>query len=248
MTVTVRPKMLLAGLALPVLCFSVGHFVSQYLKYAHGLHYQWGLEQQFNLVNEANATAWFSSMILLVSAGLLTVVARCEWETGGKDTRHWAGLAGIFYYLSLDEAAQIHEMFKLFDGLHPTGLFYYSWIIVGCVAVATVGVLYLGFLTRLPAESRWLFVLAGTLYVGGALGIEMLESRYQYVHGTWKDLPYALLVGVEETLEMSGITLFIYAIASYLARYGITFSLRFADDAATIAVPSPKPVPQQSPS
>ncbi|MBL8043802.1 MAG: hypothetical protein JNL86_12875 [Nitrospira sp.] len=65
-------------------------------------------------------------MILLLRAALLTVVARCEWRVGGKDRRHWAGLAEIFYYLSLDEAAQIHEMFKLFEGLHPTGHVYYS--------------------------------------------------------------------------------------------------------------------------
>ena len=65
-------------------------------------------------------------MILLLMAALLTVVARCERRIGGQDRRHWAGLAEIFYYLSLDEAAQIHEMFKLFEGLHPIGHFYYS--------------------------------------------------------------------------------------------------------------------------
>ena len=65
-------------------------------------------------------------MILRLRAALLTVVARCEWRVGGKDRRHWAGLAEIFYYLSLDEAAQIHEMFKRLEGLRPIGHFYYS--------------------------------------------------------------------------------------------------------------------------
>ena len=73
-------------------------------------------------------------------------------------------------------------------------------------------------------------MLAGSLYVAGALGVEMLESRYHYLNHTWTDLSYGLLVGVEETLEMSGIALFIYGISSYLARSGETVSIRFIDD------------------
>ena len=237
MTVVIKPKVLLAMLSVPVLCFSVAHFASQYLKHVEGLHYQWGLERQFNMVNEANAPAWYSSMILLLSAALLTIVALREREVGGRDVRHWAGLAGIFSYLSLDEAAQIHEMMTVFDGLHPTGIFFYSWVIVGGLFVGGIGVLYLGFLARLPMETRWLFVLAGGLYVGGALGIEMLESRYQYLSGTWTDLTYALLVGVEETLEMSGVILFLYGIASYLARSGATCSVRFENAQGSVAAP-----------
>ena len=89
-----------------------------------------------------------------------------------------------------------------------------------------------GFLTRLPVTTRWTFVSAGSLYVAGALGIEMLEARYHYVSHTWTDLSYALLVGVEEPLEMTGIALFIYGISTYLARSGGTLSIRFVEDSA----------------
>ena len=119
-----------------------------------------------------------------------------------------------------------------FDGLHPTGIFYYSWVIVGVAFVGLVALCYLGFLTRLPVTTRWTFVSAGSLYVAGALGIEMLEARYHYVSHTWTDLSYALLVGVEEPLEMIGIALFIYGISTYLARSGGTLSIRFVEDSA----------------
>lgn len=229
MTVVVKPRVLIGVLGPTILCLSIAHFASQYLKHIEGYSHQWGLERQFNLVNEANVPAWFSSMLLLLSAVLLTIAAARERQAAGRDVRHWAGLAGIFFYLSVDEAAQIHEMLTLFDGLHPAGIFYYSWVIVGAGFVGLVGVLYFGFLLRLPAATRWLFVVAGSLYVAGALGVEMLESRYHYLNHTWTDLSYALLVGVEETLEMSGICLFIYAISAYLARSGAALTIRFDD-------------------
>ncbi|MBI4002922.1 MAG: hypothetical protein HY348_14220 [Nitrospira defluvii] len=158
------------------------------------------------------------------------MIAYSERQAGGRDARHWTGLALLFVYLSFDEAAQIHEMMTLFDRIHPTGIFFYSWIIVGAAFVALVGVLYLGFLRRLPGPTRWVFVAAGTLYVGGAIGVEMLESWHQYVSHSWKDMSYALMVGVEETLEMSGIAVFIYGRLSYLANSGAMHSVQFVDN------------------
>ena len=89
-------------------------------------------------------------MILLLRAALLTVVARCERRIGGQDRRHWADLP-IFYYLSLDEAAQIPENVQALRG--PAShrpfllLLDHRWL---SGEFTTVGVLYLSFLARLP--------------------------------------------------------------------------------------------------
>lgn len=230
MTLDVKPKTLVRILAGIIVCLAIAHFVSQYLRYVGGYSHQWGLERQFNLVNEANLPAWYSAVALLLSALLLSVVAGRERQAGGRDAWHWTGLALIFYFLSLDEAAQIHEMMTAFDRLSPTSIFYYSWVIVGIAFVGLVGLCYLGFLTRLPVTTRWTFVSAGSLYVAGALGIEMLEARYHYFSHSWTNLYYAVLVGIEEPLEMTGIAVFIYGISSYLARSGETLSIRFVED------------------
>jgi len=230
MTLVVKPRIITYCLGVVIAGLSFAHFVSQYLKYVHGYTHQWGLERQFDLVNEATLSSWYSAVALLFSAVLLGMIAHSEWRTDGKDARHWTGLALLFLYLSLDEAAQIHEMMTLLDRIHPTGIFFYSWIIVGGVFALVVGLLYLGFLRRLPSSTRWVFVCAGALYVGGAVGVEMLESWHHYVSHSWKDLSYALMVGVEETLEMSGSAVFIHGLTSYVAESGMAYTIQFVDD------------------
>jgi hypothetical protein len=58
-------------------------------------------------------------------------------------------------------------------------------------------------------------VIAGTIYVVGAIGVEMLTGLYFESHGGGNP-GYVALQTVEETLEMSGIVIFIFALADYL--------------------------------
>lgn len=62
------------------------------------------------------------------------------------------------------------------------------------------------------------------MYVGGAVGFEMLGGRYASIHGL-DNLGYVLLVTAEEGLEMSGVILFIRSLCQCVERqYGsITF-------------------------
>jgi hypothetical protein len=78
-----------------------------------------------------------------------------------------------------------------------------------------LGLVYVPFLKRLPKQTRNLFMAAGVIYVGGAVGCEMIGALIVERSGLWSPA-FALEVLVEETLEMSGIALFIYAITSYI--------------------------------
>ncbi|HEX6237202.1 MAG TPA: hypothetical protein VFZ68_08405 [Acidimicrobiales bacterium] len=55
---------------------------------------------------------------------------------------------------------------------------------------------------------------AGVIYVSGAAGLELIGGRL------WEEgdvsVPYLLLVGVEETLEMLGVVLLAYALLAFL--------------------------------
>lgn len=73
------------------------------------------------------------------------------------------------------------------------------------------------FRSKLPRRSRWLFVLAGALYVGGALGVEALSGRQEWLHGG-HTAGYHAVITVEELLEMAGLVVFIFALLDYIGR------------------------------
>ncbi len=98
---------------------------------------------------------------------------------------------------------------------HFTGYLYYSWVILGGFFVVAVGLSYLRFLAHLPAVTRRLFLVAGSLYVGGVLGVEMMGAHWDSLYGQ-ANLGYAMIVAVEEMLEMAGIVVFLYALCSYI--------------------------------
>jgi hypothetical protein len=57
---------------------------------------------------------------------------------------------------------------------------------------------------------------AATLFLGGALGVELVGSRYAEFHGG-ENLTYNIIATVEESLEMAGVIVFIYALLKYIA-------------------------------
>ena len=60
-----------------------------------------------------------------------------------------------------------------------------------------------------------LFALAGLMYVGGAIGFEMVSWTYHPTDGV--DLRYVVLNLVEELLEMLGVAVFLVSLMLYIA-------------------------------
>lgn len=168
---------------------------------------------------EANIPAWYSSSLLLLCALLLAAIAVAQKHQGGSHVVHWLVLSLIFAFLSLDETAQLHELSirPLQDLFGLTGFLHYAWIIPAglCVALFVLG--YLSFLARLPARTRRLFLLAGAIFVGGAIGVEAVSGKHASLHGE-RNLTYHLIITVEELLEMAGVVIFIYALLDYISR------------------------------
>jgi hypothetical protein len=178
------------------------------------------------LDGECNIPSWFSSALLLVCALLLGVIAAAQRQQRDSHGGRWLVLALIFGFLSLDETAQLHELSiaPLRDTFHTGGYLQYPWIIPAGICVAVFVLSYLSFLAKLPRNTRWLFVLAGAIYVGGALGVEALSGKQASLHGE-HNLAYHAITTVEELLEMAGVVVFIYALLDYIGRQFTT--LRF---------------------
>jgi hypothetical protein len=195
-------------------------------------------QRLFRLDGEANISAWYQSTALLLAAALLALIALSERRRSGRLALYWSGLALIFLYLSVDEEAIIHEMAikPIRSAFHPTGLLYYGWIVPAGTCVLLFLLAYLRFLGQLPAATRLRFLVAGFIYVSGALGLEALSGLFVERHGE-QGLGYVLSFHAEEVCEMTGIVIFLHALLSYMQSHLAHVSIRFGVGEHRRAVP-----------
>lgn len=223
---SVKVLLALVAASVTLAALSLG---GQYVRFFLGHDTVFGLIRQFDVDSEANLPSWYSSALLAASALLLGVAARASRKRREGVARDWEWLAGVFVFLSIDEMAQFHEMLigpvRAIGPFNP--YFHFAWVIPGLVFTAAVGVASIGFLRSIPRRTAWMFVVAGLIYVSGAIGMEMIDGHYFEVHhlsykihnGT--DFTYAVLVTIEELLEMLGAGAMVYALLDYLERAGI---------------------------
>jgi hypothetical protein len=172
-----------------------------------------GVAPLFSLSEEGNVPTWYSSALLLACGLVLMLIAAAATEARARHRVHWWGLAIAFSYISLDETVTLHE--RLNDLLPLGGIFYFSWVIPVGVALLIMALAYLPFLRGLPARTRRQFLVAGAVYVGGALFTE-LPLGYWTVRAGEDNLIYNLIDFVEETLELTGATLFLLSLLEYV--------------------------------
>jgi len=218
--------MITGGVAVILVLISSGMHALYYLG---GHSNMFGLLPYFNLDRERNIPTFYSVALLLFAALLLLIIRAMEAKARARGSRMWGILAGGFILLALDELVSIHEKLSVpvrtVLGIEKAGVFYYSWIVPGLVAILAVGFFFLRFWLRLPNRTRILFAVAGFLYVGGAIGMEMVGGSYVTIHGN-ATAAYAVIATVEETLELAGVVLFIRALLGYLAAMHCTISVR----------------------
>lgn len=221
--ISVSSRKILQFLTLFVLGITSANLVVQVSKFFLGHDYLFGLSRLLDINNENSIPAWYSSMTLLLCAFLLWIIGSVQ--STPRDAKYWKGLGAIFLVLSLDEAASIHELLIPIGNLfNASGLLMFIWVIPGIAFVAGVALVYWKFLLSLPKTTQYGIIAAGIVYVMGTVGMEMLGGLYiQYTtdHGIdilsgWGGMSFALVLALEEFLEMLGILIFIYALLSYL--------------------------------
>jgi len=180
----------------------------------------------FDIDNEQTVPGIFSAALLLICSLLLGAIAYSKKVARDRYTPQWIALAIIFFYLSIDEAIGIHERIgHIVSGkFNPSGFFYYAWTIPGGIFVMICLLAFWRFINHLPHKTKSLFLLAGSIYVGGALIVEMYNGYYKSMHG-YQPIYYAL-TAVEESMEMLGIVTFIYSLLTYISSYMQGLQLR----------------------
>lgn len=209
----------------------------------------------FDMDREGNMPALFNMLLFLMASLLFFFRSRGE---EGRARRPWVLMALITFFLGVDEGSQIHERFmivtlRLLGGgevkVGEMGWLFNAWIVpYGIAALALLALLVPWFL-RLPSRTRNGFLLAGVIYIGGAVIMEALSGKMAeqllvnglnvtpvgipcdiylrdtcFLHG---NLQYVMMCAVEETLEMTGVIVCIRTILVSLGSHGTSVLVNF---------------------
>ncbi len=197
---------LLKGLAVTCAILLLIHIALTICHY-RWIELPWMLRELFDVDEEESIPTWFSSGVLLLVAVVLFFIYRLKRDARDSYAPYWAGLGAGFTFMSVDEIAGFHETLN--------SVIEMSWAVPGLVVAVVVGLLYLKFLSSLPAATAVRFMMAGAIFVGGAIGVELATEPFLY-NDELDTLAYNLWTPVEEGMEMGGVIFFLSALFEYL--------------------------------
>lgn len=166
------------------------------------------LEQKLSLSYEGNVPTWLATVLLFSCALAAGAIAR----EATLFRRHWWGVCAVFAYASLDEAAELHE--HLGGTFDFGGLFYFDWVIPAAILLGALALIFWPFVRALAPVTRRRLILAGVLYIGGAVVMELPLGWWTERAGA-DSLGYALIDWVEETMELAGAALALWALVKH---------------------------------
>jgi hypothetical protein len=219
MELRIEPAKVAAALFAVAIALLACHFAGQFSRYFLGHGQLLGLVDTFNVNVENNVPTFFSAFLLFSCSVTLFVIAR-EPTLPQRDARYWGWLGVIFLFLALDEDASIHELLiRPLDYVLPDhGVLHFAWVVPYGLAALVVGIAYLRFVLGLPDPARWQVIVAGGIYLSGALVFELMGGWYISEREGVQDFAYMVIVAGEEFLEMCGSILFLYALLAFLGR------------------------------
>jgi hypothetical protein len=169
---------------------------------------------------EGNLPTWYSVVLLASSAAAVAAVAAQRRARRRPDASTWFGLAAVVALMSLDEMVSLHEAagHVLDDHVDVPLLGKYAWIVPGTAAAIAAAMVLLRAVRSLPLITRQRLVGAATVFVGSALGIEVLEALLLNDGHNYLGDGMHILTGTQECLEMAGVILFLRAMLGEVRR------------------------------
>ena len=212
------PVKIIKKLSILFIILSILNLMVQISKYVFHYREQWMFI--FNMDREVNFPTLYTVMLLAICAFILKQIMKLENTYQKSLVRYWKTLHYIFIYLAFDEALQIHELFIIPSlGKKLPGIFHFVWVIpYGLITIFFINY-FLKFIFKLPKETNRFFSLSGTLYIGAALGLEMVEGVWVRIAGGMQNFVYSLLASAEEMIEIIAILIFIYALLTYIIKF-----------------------------
>lgn len=175
----------------------------------------------FDFNTEGNFPALYSALALGLCSFILAMTSRLKKSLAAKDHQSWMFLSFIFLCLAFDEFCSVHELLnpilrKLLQ--QPKGWLYFPWVTIGLAFTIIFLIFFRKFIYNLPSKIRTLLLIAGGLYLMGALGLEMINGYIVESMG-FDNLVYGIISTIAELLEMLGVVIFIHGLLVYIQFY-----------------------------
>ena len=179
-------------------------------------HPSWWVNELFNIDQEANIPTWFSTTQLFLTGFTFLFIG---YRTEHTPPPSWLGtkIFGFgFIYLSLDEAAVVHEKLTWIFINNPLVPYFHGrhgvWIVVyGSIAICLLILLFkdLWALGKTYPRISLIFFLGILLYLFGAAGMETITFFFLDENDK---LVYTIEVIMEEFLELFGASIMFYSV------------------------------------
>jgi len=189
-----------------------------------------GFLRLLDVRGEQSVPTYVSSINLLLASILIFIIYSYEKSNKQNDAGYWLFLSILFLYLSIDESASIHENFEnvhrylVRKELISPILDTHQWLPFGVFFVFVVSIVLLPFVRRLPADTRRYFLIAGCVFITGAVGFEYLGAwmrKTGFVESR-QDWAYLIRRLFEEGFEMYGVAIFNCALYREILRRKIS--------------------------
>jgi hypothetical protein len=205
-------------LVLTFFLFAV-HLILQYLNlevYDEKAGQFFELTNRFDLDDESSFPTWVSQFMLIIISLGAGLAAYIEKKVSVR--RVWAIVSAVALLGSIDEVSTLHE--SILQAIHvlffkdsdSSGLAN-AWVIITPVVLFIVAIFIYSAIKVLPNRTIKLFIYALVPYLLGSIVIDLLTVSDLATTGFFDQ---GLMVGIEEALEILGLSIGIYAVADYL--------------------------------
>jgi hypothetical protein len=214
-------KMILLSSAIAIGALVAIHLLLQYLNLevfneANGRIFE--LSNRFDLDDESSVPTWFSQFLLLAIGLVSGLAAYLQKERAMRWV--WGVVAFLGITMSIDEIASLHEHslqtihVYFFDEAAPT-ITENAWLLVLPIILVFATMFGYVLYRYFPRRTSGLFILGGTIFLTGAVAVDALSD----VTLSSAFLQQGILVAIEESLELAGSAVVLYAVIDYLERF-----------------------------
>ena len=174
----------------------------------------WVLDLDF----EESFYTWFSTVMLSAAAFMCFFLSLKDHGQTKNVKTQWRILGSIFFLLSADEMLSFHERVSgmLSTSFTTSGMFEFAWVIPALVIIPIFFFLFFPFIRHLHTHVSYTIIIAGSIFVFGAVGMEMIAGIFISENSSQDDVftspIYRFLVNIEEGLEVLGVIIFIKAL------------------------------------